>query len=100
QNILESGLLDDLGARRFNRIAEILKVHSDAVEEAAAFIGSELTPFPARQQWDLDPGTRPGRAGRVLPDVLISRDGDLIRVEVVESHRFRLQVSPSYRQMI
>jgi RNA polymerase sigma-54 factor len=100
QMILESGLLDDLGARRFNRIAEILKVHHDDVEEAAAFIGNELTPYPARQQWDLDPGTRPARTGRVLPDVLITRDGDLIRVEVVESHRFRLQVSPSYRQMI
>ncbi len=100
RQIVEDNLLDDLGARRHNRIAEILKVSPEDVQEAAAFIGAELTPFPARQQWDLDPGTRPGRAARVLPDVLISRDGDVFRVKVIESHRFRLQVSPTYRQMI
>ncbi len=100
RQILELGLLDDLGARRYNRIAEMLKVSPERVEAAATFIGTELTPFPARQQWDTDPGARPARTGRVLPDIIISREGDAFRVEVIESHRFRLQVSPVYRQMM
>src|SRR5438477_2726594 len=48
RQILELGLLDDLGARRYNRIADILKVPSASIEQAAGFIGTELTPFPAR----------------------------------------------------
>jgi RNA polymerase sigma-54 factor len=95
--------LDDLGKHKFNRIAQLLGVEVEDVEEGWEFIKSKLNPHPA-QGFDGVPtrsGPRPVQ-GYVMPDVVITakQDGSGFEVEVVESRRFALSVNSMYQQLL
>lgn len=99
RQILELGLLDDLAAHRHRRLAVALDCKTSEVAEAARFIAQELNPYPAHSEWRTEPSAQRRRTARVLPDVLIVREPDGYRAEVVESDRFVLRVSPVYRDL-
>lgn len=96
--IVESGLLDDLAAHRYRRLAAALGCKTCDIADAARFIGEELNPHPAQSEWALEPGAQRSRTARVLPDVLIMRELGGYRIEVVESGRYELRISPVYRE--
>jgi len=89
--------LEKLGQRKFNKIAAALRVSPATVAEAADFIRQNLNPFPARGytgEYDFD-----ARSARVVPDVFINGKDGRYEVEVGESERFVLRVSPAYEQI-
>ncbi len=93
--------LTELGEHKFSKIAQDLHISSDVVAEVWDFIKRDLNPNPASE---FSPASgsndsRETRSSYVLPDVIISeRDGEF-EVEVVESKRFLLRVSPVYSQL-
>ncbi len=93
--------LTELGEHKFSKIAQDLRISSEVVSDVWEFIKRELNPHPA-SEFSSTSGHQDGRETRssyVLPDVIISeRDGDF-EVEVVESKRFLLRVSPVYSQI-
>lgn len=93
--------LNELGEHKFSKIAQDLHVSSDVVAEVWDFIKRELNPNPASEFSPVSGqnDSRETRSSYVLPDVIISeRDGEF-EVEVVESKRFLLRVSPVYSQL-
>ncbi|MGI5835926.1 MAG: RNA polymerase factor sigma-54 [Chloroflexota bacterium] len=93
--------LTELGEHKFSKIAQDLKISSDVVADVWEFIKRELNPHPAHE-FSSSSGhqdARETRSNYVLPDVIITqRDGEF-EVEVVESKRFLLRVSPVYSQI-
>jgi RNA polymerase sigma-54 factor len=93
--------LNELGEHKFSRIAQDLKISTDVVSDVWDFIKHELNPHPAHEFF-ANSGQQDGREARssyILPDVIIAaRDGQF-EVEVVESKRFLLRVSPVYSQL-
>ncbi len=93
--------LTELGEHKFSKIAQDLRISSDVVADVWDFIKRELNPHPAHE-FSSPTGhhdARETRSNYVLPDVIISeRDGEF-EVEVVESKRFLLRVSPVYSQI-
>ena len=89
--------LNRLGERKFREIASDLGVRSDEVVAAWEFIKTSLNPYPASAFTAAVSG---GGARTILrPDVLIREiDGELA-VEVVESRRFSLRVTPIYSSL-
>ncbi len=95
-----TGYFVELGEHKYSQIAQKLGVSLETVEEARDYIRHNLTPFPVMADED-DYATwgRPSRAQYVAPDVIIREvDGEL-DVEVVESRRFFMRISPLYSQM-
>jgi RNA polymerase sigma-54 factor len=93
--------LTELGEHKFSKIAQDLHISSDVVAEVWDFIKRELNPHPASEfaSGNGQQDSRETRSSYVLPDVIISsRDGEF-EVEVVESKRFLLRVSPVYSQL-
>jgi len=93
--------LTELGEHKFSKIAQDLHVSSDVVSNVWEFIKRDLNPHPAHE---FAPSTghqggREARSNYVLPDVIISRRDGEFEVEVVESKRFLLRVSPVYSQL-
>jgi RNA polymerase sigma-54 factor len=99
RSILEDYFVE-LGERKFNYIAQKLGISQDEVNDARDFIRNNLNPYPVMGADD-DYATwgRPTRAQYVSPDVIIREvDGEL-EVEVVESRRFFMRLSPLYGQI-
>lgn len=94
--------LTELGEHKFSKIAQDLRISSEVVSDVWEFIKRELNPHPAHEFYSTSGGQQDGRETRssyVLPDVIITeRDGEF-DVEVVESKRFLLRVSPVYSQI-
>lgn len=93
--------LTELGEHKFSKIAQDLRISSDVVSEVWNFIKRDLNPHPASGFLGAsgNQDSREARSSYVLPDVIISeRDGEF-EVEVVESKRFLLRVSPVYSQL-
>jgi len=89
--------LQQLGERKFREIAQQLGVHSDAVREAWEFVKSNLNPYPTSAFTAAVSGG--GSRTIIRPDVIIrSTDGEL-QVEIVESRRFSLRVTPIYSSL-
>jgi RNA polymerase sigma-54 factor len=90
----------ELGEHKYGVIAQKLGTNLEAVEGARDYIRTNLHPFP--MMWADDEYATWGRQSRaqyVAPDVLIREvDGEL-EVEVVESRRFFMRLSPLYGQM-
>ncbi len=91
-----SHFLPELGARKFNRIAQELKISLDEVADAYEFVRVKLNPHPAQGFSETNARDRDTRALYVLPDVLISKTPEGFEVEVVESRRTMLRVNPIY----
>lgn len=89
--------LTELGEHKFGRIASALKTSQDAIVEVWEFIKTQLNPYPAHQF--AAGGISSPAASHVMPDVIINeRDGGF-EVDVAESRRFFLRVSPMYREL-
>jgi RNA polymerase sigma-54 factor len=92
--------LQELAEHKFSKIASELGVTTDAVADASDFIRHRLNPFPAQGYGTPDPGSSEGRATIILPDVIISHDErENFDVEVIESKRFFLRITPLYQQL-
>lgn len=93
--------LTALGEHKYGHIAQQLHVPVDEVHAMREFIKHHLNPFPSEGQTSEPNGlqTRSGRAGYVVPDVIISEHSGEFRVEVIESKRFFLRVSPMYAKL-
>lgn len=89
-----------LGEHKYSFIAQQMSISIDDINKARDFIKKNLNPFPAEGQTGELNGVRYGsRAGQVVPDVMITeRDGEY-HVEVVESKRFFLKLSPLYMSL-
>lgn len=93
--------LTELGEHKFSKIAQDLRISTDVVAGVWEFIKRELNPHPAHE-FSASSGQQNGRETRssyVLPDVIISQRDGQFEVEVVESKRFLLRVSPVYSQL-
>jgi RNA polymerase sigma-54 factor len=90
---------DELGAHKYGRIAHALGLGQEDVIAVAHFIREKLNPFPA-QQYGSRPRSAPAEIPRyVLPDLVIRQGEEGLEVDVVESRRFVLRISPSYQDM-
>lgn len=92
-----TGYLTELGEHKFGKIAHDLKISHEEVERVWEFIKRDLNPFPARQFCaDLRTETK---SNYVLPDVIITQRDRGFDIEVVESKRYFLRVTPLYQQL-
>jgi RNA polymerase sigma-54 factor len=90
----------ELGERKYGYIAKQLGVSPDEVKQAREFIKHNLNPFPAEGQTGEVNGSRYANGTQtVVPDVIISYDEGEFKIEVIESKRFFLRISPLYRQL-
>ena len=83
-----------LGQHKYPEIARAVGCTILQVERVQVFLQRHLHPYPMRSaQASTQPPPRP-----LLPDVRIQRqsEGSGYEVEVLEAHRFRLQLSPAY----
>ncbi len=97
--IVESHL-QELAEHKFNKIASELGVTPEAVSEASEFIRHRLNPYPAQGYSAPDPSIAETRSTIILPDVIISEaEKDTFDVEVIESKRFFLRITPLYQQL-
>jgi RNA polymerase sigma-54 factor len=94
--------LNELGQGQYGHIAHELGLTRKEVEQAAAFIQHQLTPFPAQNYLEGRQGRDAQEARPALPDVIIRRsieqDAPPYDVEVVEEQRFSVRVDPAYLQ--
>ena len=96
--------LTQLGEHKYGFIAQQIGCSLDEIHQARDFIKKHLNPFPAEGQTDTPTGqthnrASGGKAGYVMPDVIIAeRDGGF-EVEVVESKRFYLRLNPMYSRL-
>ncbi|MGH2461204.1 MAG: RNA polymerase factor sigma-54 [Chloroflexota bacterium] len=97
--IVESHL-QELAEHKFNKIANELGIAAEAVSEASEFIRHRLNPYPAQGYGAPDPSIAETRSTIILPDVIISEaEKDTFDVEVIESKRFFLRITPLYQQL-
>src|SRR2546421_628473 len=90
---------EELGAHKYGRIAHALGLGQEDVIAVAHYIREKLNPFPA-QQYGSRPRSAPAEIPRyVLPDMVIRQGEEGLEVDVVESRRFVLRISPSYQDM-
>lgn len=90
--------LEDLGARRLPRIARALKVEPEEIEAAQAFIRDQLTPHPLQSQQSTT-WTAPSSGGHVVPDVVVTIEGDKLWIEVPNAIYDRLHTDSFYRSI-
>jgi RNA polymerase sigma-54 factor len=90
------GHLEELGGKRLARIARALAVDPADIEEALVFIREQLTPHPL--QSDQTPTwTAPSSGGHVVPDVVVTLEGDQLWIEVPNAIYDRLHTDAFYR---
>ncbi len=97
--IIESHL-KDLAQGRYVEITQSLSTTPEKILEARDFIRDHLRPFPILR--DGPEGTQIVDTSYATPDVLIRHDPnspDEFTVEVIESRRFALRISPMYRDL-
>lgn len=90
--------LEALGAKRLSRIARDLNTTVDEIEAVHAFIRDQLTPHPLQSQ-ESSHWTSPSTGGHVVPDVVVSVDGDTLAIEVPNAIYDRLQTEAFYRSI-
>jgi RNA polymerase sigma-54 factor len=98
--IIESHL-KDLAQGRYVEITQALGTVPEQVIEARDFIREHLRPFPILRG-DESEGAQVVDTSYATPDVLIRKDPnseDEFTVEVLESKRFALRISPMYRDL-
>ncbi len=98
--IIESHL-KDLAQGRYVEITQALNTTAEEVMVARDFIRERLRPFPIIPSSDYE-GARVVDTSYATPDVLITKDANQegeFMVEVIESKRFALRISPMYREI-
>jgi RNA polymerase sigma-54 factor len=93
--------LKDLAKARYANIARALETTIDEVMTTRDFIRKHLRPFPMLGQRESE-GEQVSTVGYTSPDVVIRKDDNIVdefTIEIVESRRFALRVSPIYRDM-
>lgn len=94
--------LQELAEHKYSRIASALGISTEEVSKAGHFIRDQLNPFPSRGYSVPEPGVSENRSNYLLPDVMIiereDRPGEF-EVDVVESKRFFLRVTPMYQRL-
>ena len=88
--------LEELGSKRIPRIARALDVGQEAIEEAQEFIRHQLTPHPLQSHQSAT-WTAPSSGGHVVPDVVVSMEGDQLWIEVPNAIYDRLHTEAFYR---
>lgn len=94
--------LSELAEHKYSKIAAEMGVTTEEVMEASAFIKQRLNPYPAQESESFQPGVVKSGASHILPDVIISlaENQEDYDIEVVESKRFFLRISPMYHQLL
>lgn len=88
--------LEDLAAKRIARVARALGISKAQVLEAQVFIHDQLTPHPL-QSHQAETWNSPSSSGHVVPDVLVSVEGDKLLIEVPNAIYDRLHTEAFYR---
>ena len=88
--------LEELGGKRIARIARALDVDSAEIEAAQVFIRDQLTPHPLQSDQSLT-WTAPSSGGHVVPDVVVTLDGERMSIEVPNAIYERLRTDAIYR---
>ncbi|OGO11586.1 MAG: hypothetical protein A2Y93_07340 [Chloroflexi bacterium RBG_13_68_17] len=95
----------ELGRREYARIAQKLDVNLRHVREAAAFIRTNLNPYPARAYWGS--GRQPQTPDPIIyhtPDIQVSfhpsSDDKTLMVEIFSPLAGWLRVNPLFRQAL
>ncbi len=100
---LVENYLTPLGEHKYGFIGQQLGISVDEVHKARDFIKRYLNPYPAEGHTSEPNGVqlRSGSAktGYVVPDVIIAERDGQYEVEVVESKRFILKMSPMYANL-
>lgn len=98
--LIASDHLEELGQGKYAVIARALGVSHEDVIEARDFIRSHLRPYPIAEAIDMEPWDSHEGPGFIAPDVIVrtKADGE-VELEVVESRRFVLSISPLYREL-
>lgn len=91
--------LTELGEHKYGYIAQKLGTSSEAVSSARDFIKTHLNPYPVTEPADFQTWGSPSRAQYIAPDVVIKIEEGEFLVEVVESRRFFMRVSPLYNRL-
>ncbi len=86
-----------LARRQYDTLAEKLGLEEDEVAGAARFIGANLNPYPARAHWGAASAPQPVYR---TPDVVISRSGKTLVVEVAQPFAGALRVNPLFKQAL
>ncbi|MCL4535682.1 MAG: RNA polymerase factor sigma-54 [Bacteroidetes bacterium] len=92
-----SNYLRELADHRYGVIASQLGIPYDDVSAAVQFIRHHLNPYPA--QGYTGTHRREAAAVPLVPDVVIRQVDSSFEVEVVESRRFTLRISPAYQTL-
>lgn len=92
--------LSELAEHKYSRIAASLGISHAEVEAASDFIRHRLNPFPSQGHGAPPPGVSESRSVCVLPDVVINQTQTGFEVDVVESKRLFLRVTPLYQQLV
>jgi RNA polymerase sigma-54 factor len=90
--------LEDLGAKRLTRIARALEVPPEEIELAQTFIRDQLTPHPLQSNQSMT-WTAPSSGGHVVPDVVVSVEGEQLCIEVPNAIYERLHTDAFYRSI-
>jgi RNA polymerase sigma-54 factor len=88
---------DLLARRQFHLLAGKTGFGEEEVETASRFISANLNPYPARAYWG---GTNAPQPVYRNPDVLISRNGNTLVVEIAQPFAGSLRVNPLFRQAL
>ena len=94
-----SEYLVELGEHKFGKIAHDLKISAEEVADVWEFVKAKLNPHPAHGFSATNARDRDTRGMYILPDVIIGKGETGFEVEVVESRRFLLRLSPMYTQI-
>ena len=89
--------LAELGERKFREVALALGVDQRSIIATWEFVKANLNPYPTAAFTAAVSGR--GQRTLIRPDVLIRAIDDELAVEVVESRRFSLQVTPIYSSL-
>jgi RNA polymerase sigma-54 factor len=99
-NSIVKNHLQELAEHKFSKIASELGVTVETIAEAGEFIRHRLNPFPAQGYGAPDANSSETRTTIILPDVIISLgERESFDVEVIESKRFFLRITPLYQQL-
>ncbi|MFN8592841.1 MAG: RNA polymerase factor sigma-54 [Thermomicrobiales bacterium] len=90
--------LEDLAAKRLAKIARALTMDIEEIEAAQQFIRCQLTPHPL-QSHQFATWTAPSTSGHIVPDVVVSFEGDELVIEVPHAIYDRLETNDFYREM-
>ena len=94
-----SDYITELGEHKYGQIATKLGTTGEAISTAREFIKSHLNPYPVMEPADFQTWGSLSRAQYVTPDVVIKLEEGEFVVEVIESRRFFMRISPLYNRL-